>query len=57
MLPVDHEGKVNLDDVRAALRPEQNWSALVSPTTRSARSNPLAALSKITKEHGALVAC
>ncbi len=55
MLPVDCEGKVNIDNVCAALRPNTKLVSIGLANNEIGVLQPIGALSKITKAHGVLL--
>lgn len=53
-LPCDNEGFISPDDVRAALRPETRLVAVVHASNVTGAVQPIAAIGRIVREHGAL---
>jgi cysteine desulfurase / selenocysteine lyase len=53
-VPCDGEGFVSPDDVRAAMRPETRLVAVVHASNVTGAVQPVAAIGRIVREHGAL---
>jgi cysteine desulfurase NifS len=53
-LPVDPQGRVSPDDLRAALRPETALVSIMMANNELGTLQPIAALAEICRDHGAL---
>jgi cysteine desulfurase family protein len=54
-VPCDGEGFISPDDVRAALRPQTRLVAVVHASNVTGAVQPIAAIGRIVREHGALL--
>src|SRR5207245_119098 len=55
-LPVQHDGRISLDDLKAAIRPKTILITIMYANNEIGVINPIAEIGKIAKEHGILFA-
>lgn len=54
ILPVDHNGQINLDDLKAAIRPETALISIMAANNEIGTLQPIAQIGRIAREHHVL---